>query len=85
MVSTPRLDTLLGKGKALRETVELLIYIDNLYLVTEALGIEYLSKILGKRVANNKYHLAETGTNSVVDRVVDDSLAIGAYAIHLLE
>jgi hypothetical protein len=85
VISTPRLNTLRRECETLREAVELLKYILHINLMSKALSIEYLLKILRKRVADNKDNLTETCANSIIYRVVDDSLTIRAYAIHLLE
>ena len=85
VVCAPRLNATLGECEALGEVVELLEYILHLNLVAEALGVEHLLKICLEGVADYEYHLAEACANSVVNRVVDNSLAVRAYAIHLLE
>ena len=85
VVCAPRLYATLGESEALGQVVELLEYILHLYLMAEALGVEHLLKICLEGVADYEYHLAEASANSVVNRVVDNSLAVRAYAIHLLE
>ena len=51
----------------------------------EAVGREDLAELLLEGVADDEDDLAETGTDGVVDRVIDDGLVVGTDAVHLFE
>ena len=85
MVGSPGFYTISRNGKAFRKFVQLLEYKIYLNLATKTFGSKNFTKFLFKKVTDNKYDLAESGTNSIVDRIVDNSLAAGADTVHLFE
>ena len=48
-------------------------------------GKNLVAEILLEVLADYEYHLAESGVNSVVNRVVHDCLAVGTETVELLE
>ena len=85
MIGAPRFLTAFGYFEPLGQIVQLLEDILHLDAVAEMLGIDFGFELLLKAVTDDKDHLAKTGTNGVVDRIVHDNLAIGAHAVHLFQ
>ena len=85
VVRTPGLHAAFGHGEPFGQVFKLLI--DHLHgdPAAETIGREDLQELLGKGVADDEDHLAETGADGVIDRIVDDRLVVGADTVHLLE
>ena len=71
--------------ETLWQVVQLLKYEINLDASTETLRREHLLDLLLERVADNEYYLTETGTDSVVNRVVNNCLVVRTNSVHLLQ
>ena len=48
------------------------------------LGIDFLES-LGEGVPDHEHHLAETGPDGIIDRIIDDGLAARTETVHLFE
>ena len=85
VVGAPGLFAAFGHMEAFRQIIELLEDILHSNAVAEVLGIDFGFEFLFKAVADDEDHFAETGADGVVDRIVHDDFAVGAYAVHLLQ
>ena len=85
MVRAPRLHAAFGNRQPLGEVVQLLKDEIDGDAPAEAVGRKDLAELLFKRVADDENHLAETGADGVVDRIVDDGFVVGTDAVHLFE
>ena len=85
MVRPPGFFAALRHGIAFRQAIQFLIDKFHVDFTAKAFLRINLLESLGKRVTDDKDHLAETGLDGIVDRVVDDGLAARAETVHLLE
>ncbi len=85
MVRSPGFLAALRHGKTVRQAIQFLIHEFHVDLAAETLFRIDLLESVSERVTDDKDHLAETGLDGVVDRVVDDGLATRAQTVHLFE
>ena len=85
MVRSPGFLAAFRHGITFRQAVQFLIDEFHVNLAAKALLRIDLLESLGKRVTDDKDHLAETGLDGIVDRVVDDGLTARAETVHLFE
>ena len=85
VVGAPGLLASFGDGEAGRQLVEFLEDILHGDAVAVVVGIDVLLELLGEGAADDEDHFAEAGADGVVDAVVEDGLAVRAYAVHLLQ
>ena len=85
VVGAPGFLAAFGHLEAFGQIVQLLEHILHLDAVAEMLGVDFRFELLLKAVADNKDHFAESGADGVVDRIVHDDFAVGAYAVHLFQ
>ena len=85
VVCSPWLLTTLRYRETLWQVVQLLENIVNLYLAAKTLRGKDLLELLLERVADNEYYLTETGTDCIVNRVVNNCLVVRTNSVHLLQ
>jgi len=85
MVRSPRFRPV---GRNLEPRGQLVQFLKNEidgYFPSEALGRENFAEFFLEQMSDHEYHAAEPGPDRVVDRVIDDRLAVRPHAVHLLE
>ena len=85
VIGTPGLLAAFGHHISGREIFELLEYILHGHAAAETLGIVYLLEVLFERMTDDENDLAESGADSIINRIIDNRLAAGAETVHLFE
>ena len=83
VVRTPRLHAAFGTGKTFGQAVEFLKTISTAMRPAGRPRRPRGTRLEG--VADDEDDLAEAGADGVVDRIVDDGLAVGTDTVHLFE
>ena len=85
MTCAPGFLASLGHTESLGQIIQFLEYELNLHLAAEMPRSENLAEGLLERMSDDKHHFPESGTDGIVNRIVDNRLTVGAYSVHLLQ